>query len=34
MLRIYKDILDNNVNDKVYSAIKDKQYSYDLYGIQ
>ena len=34
LMRIYKDILDNNVNDKVYTAIKDKQFSYDLYGIQ
>ena len=34
LMRIYKDILDNNVNDKVYTAIKDKQYSFDLYGIQ
>ena len=34
LMRIYKDILDNGVNDKVYTAIKDKQYSFDLYGIQ
>ena len=34
LMRIYKDILDNNVDDKVYTAIKGKTYSFDLYGIQ
>ena len=34
LMRIYKDLLDNNVNDNVYTAIKDKTYSFDLYGIQ
>ena len=33
LMRIYKDLLDNNINDNVYTAIKDKQYSFDLYGI-
>jgi hypothetical protein len=32
LMRIYKDILDNNVNSNVYTAIKDKTYSFDLYG--
>ena len=34
LMRIYKDLLDNKINDKVYTAIKDKTYSFDLYGIQ
>ena len=34
LMRIYKDLLDNNINSKVYTAIKDKTYSFDLYGIQ
>lgn len=34
LMRIYKDLLDNNVNDQVYTAIKDKTYSFDLYGIE
>ena len=34
LMRIYKDILDNNVDSNVYTAIKDKQYDFDLYGIQ
>ena len=34
LMRIYKDLLDRNVDTNVYDAIKDKQYSFDLYGIQ
>lgn len=34
LMRIYKDLLDNNINSNVYTAIKDKTYSFDLYGIQ
>ncbi|MCR5547266.1 MAG: Ig-like domain-containing protein [Bacteroidales bacterium] len=34
LMRIYKDILDNNIEQNVYTAIKDKAYSFDLYGIQ
>ena len=33
LMRIYKDILDNNISSNVYTAIKDKQYSFDLYGL-
>ena len=33
LMRIYKDLLDNNVTENVYTAIKDKKYSFDLYGI-
>ena len=33
LLRIYKDLLDNNIDANVYDAIKDKKYSFDLYGI-
>ena len=33
LMRIYKDILDNGVNDKVYTALKDKTFSFDLYGL-
>ena len=33
LMRIYKYILDNNVNENVYTAIKDQQFSFDLYGI-
>ena len=33
LMRIYKDLLDNNINSNVYTAIKDKAYSFDLYGI-
>ena len=31
MLRIYKYILDNNINKNVYSAIKDVKFDYDFY---
>ena len=34
LMRIYKDLLDNNINSNVYTAIKDKTYSFDLYGIE
>ena len=34
LMRIYKDLLDNNIDENVYTAIKDKKFSYDLYGIQ
>ncbi len=33
LMRIYKEILDNGVNDKVYTALKDKTFSFDLYGL-
>ena len=33
MMRIYKYLLDNNIDENVYSAIKDQQFDYDLYGI-
>jgi hypothetical protein len=33
LMRIYKDLLVNNVTENVYTAIKDKKYSFDLYGI-
>ncbi len=33
LMRIYKYILDNNVNENVYTAIKDQAFSFDLYGI-
>lgn len=29
--RIYKYLLDNNVNDKVYTAIKDQKFDFDMY---
>ncbi len=29
--RIYKHLLDNNVDEKAYDAIKDKKFDYDLY---
>ena len=32
--RIFKYILDNDINDKVYDAIKDVKFSYDLYGSE
>jgi hypothetical protein len=31
MMRIYKYLLDNNIDSKVYSAIKDQKFSFDLY---
>jgi hypothetical protein len=34
LMRIYKDLLDNDIDANVYDAIKDKTYSFDLYGIQ
>ena len=34
MMRIYKDLLDNDVDENVFDAIKGKKYSFDLYGIQ
>ncbi|MBQ6762583.1 MAG: BACON domain-containing protein [Bacteroidales bacterium] len=34
LMRIYKDLLDNNVEANVYDALKSKKFSYDLYGIQ
>ena len=33
LMRIYKDLLDNNIDANVYDAIKDKKFSFDLYGI-
>jgi hypothetical protein len=33
LMRIYKYILDNNINENVYTAIKDQSFSFDLYGI-
>ena len=33
LMRIYKYILDNNINENVYTAIKDQAFSFDLYGI-
>ena len=32
MMRIYKYLLDNNIDSNVYSAIKDKKFDFDLYG--
>ena len=34
LMRIYKDLLDNDIDANVYDAIKDKKYSFDLYGIK
>ena len=34
LMRIYKDLLDNNIDGNVYTAIKDQQFSFDLYGIK
>ena len=31
MARIYKYLLDNNVEDNVYDALKDVQVAFDLY---
>lgn len=33
LMRIYKYLLDNNIDEHVYSAIKDQMFDYDLYGI-
>ena len=33
LMRIYKYILDNNITENVYTAIKDQAFSFDLYGI-
>jgi hypothetical protein len=33
LARFYKHLLDNNINDKVYDAMKDVNLDYDLYGI-
>ena len=32
MMRIYKYLLDNNIDSNVYSAIKDRKFDFDLYG--
>ena len=32
LMRIYKYLLDNNINEKVYTAIKDQDFDFDLYG--
>lgn len=32
--RFYKHLLDNNINDKVYTAMKDVNIDYDLYGVK
>ena len=32
LMRIYKYLLDNNVDQNVYSAIKDQRFDFDLYG--
>ena len=32
MMRIYKYLLDNNIDSNVYTAIKDKKFDIDLYG--
>ena len=34
LLRIYKYMLDNNVDANVYDALKDQKFDFDLYGIQ
>ena len=33
LMRIYKYLLDNNINDNVYDAIKSQKFDFDLYGI-
>ena len=33
LMRVYKYLLDNNIDSNVYSAIKDKRFDFDLYGI-
>lgn len=33
LARFYKHLLENNINDKVYDAMKDVKLDYDLYGI-
>ena len=33
MMRIYKYLLDNNIDSNVYTAIKDQKFDFDLYGI-
>lgn len=33
LLRIYKYLLDNDINENVFSAIRDVMFDYDLYGI-
>ncbi|MBO6168348.1 MAG: BACON domain-containing protein, partial [Bacteroidales bacterium] len=32
MMRVYKHLLDNNIDANVYSAIKDVKFDYDMYG--
>ena len=32
LMRIYKYLLDNNIDSNVYSALKDKKFDFDLYG--
>ena len=34
MMRIYKYLLDNNIDSNVYTALKDRKFDFDLYGIQ
>ena len=33
LMRVYKYLLENNIDSNVYSAIKDKRFDFDLYGI-
>ena len=33
-VRFYKYLLDNNITDKVYTAVKDVNFDYDLYGVK
>jgi hypothetical protein len=34
MMRIYKYLLDNNVDANVYSALKGQKFDFDLYGVK
>ena len=34
MMRIYKYLLDNNIDSNVYTTIKDQKFDFDLYGAQ
>jgi hypothetical protein len=33
MMRLYKYLLDNNIDKNVYTAIKDQKFDFDLYGL-
>ncbi|MBO7643683.1 MAG: BACON domain-containing protein, partial [Bacteroidales bacterium] len=33
LMRIYKYILDNNIDNNVYDALKDQKFDFDLYGV-